>query len=260
MSINFNNDNTTKILNVRPDLSVLNATLVPVHESAAIPGSSDVAGIELRILPPFIKDNHTMRVWPFPGKAKLYFLTMVISDVPGQLNGLMDINTFPRIGKGEWLPINQTIFYWEKETAADQAPNQLHMMCAVIKSKEALRETGSILASVREDTEYKDLMQTLAAVINDASSYSLVTNITLQVARIVGRYLGRVDDKPIGTVINSFTRLHGDWDMLGITPIHVETKNVNFSFELIVRDNDRLTTSPYRPPIPISDLPSKKAA
>jgi len=53
-----------------------------------IPFSGDVAGIELRMLPPLIRDNHTLSCWPFPGRARLYCLTLVISDAANQLTGL----------------------------------------------------------------------------------------------------------------------------------------------------------------------------
>ncbi|HRO41887.1 MAG TPA: hypothetical protein PL009_03585 [Flavipsychrobacter sp.] len=239
MPIQFNDPRTTKILNTHI-ASVTPANLSVKDERNFIPDSGDVAGIELRMLPPYIRNNRTPRFLFFPGNARLYCLTMVISDVANQLAGIMDLNGFHAVGDNEFLPINKTIFYWENDSIDADAPNQVHIVSSIIKCKERLRNTGSILTTVKEDNEYKDLIDTLSSVVSDTVNFNLVANISLQLAKIVGRYMGKVDDQPIGTAINSFTRLHGDWDKLGITPVNVATKNVDFRYELIVRDKERL--------------------
>ncbi len=208
-------------------------------EGYSIPDSGDVAGIELRLLPPFIRDNHTLRFWPFPARAHLYCLTVVVSDAANQLSGGIDLSGFPRIGRGEHLPLHKTIYYWEAGSTTGRPPNQLHAMCSVIKSKESLRETGEVLQTVRDDGEYQDLIGRLGSLVSDAGSFNAVAGLTLQLSRIVGRYLGRVDNRPIGTVVRSFTRLRGDWDGLGVTPVPAPTPCVDFEFELIVRDRQR---------------------
>jgi len=237
MSINFDSQ-TTKIINRLWD-SFSPYRFNDDLPGSLIPGSANVAGIELRMLPPFIRNNRTPRFLFFPGNAKLYCLTMVISDAANQLSGAMDLSAFHGVGDSEFLPVNKTIFYWEKKTAENLAPNQVHVVSSIIKSKGALRETGDILSRVKDDSEYQNLIGTLGTIVADTASFSMVTNISLDVARIVGRYMGKVDDQPIGTAINSFTRLHGDWDQLGINPVHITTKNVDFSYELIIRDNER---------------------
>ena len=45
-----------------------------------------------------------------------------------------------------------------------------------------------------------------------------------------------IEDKDLGTVINSYTTLHGDFDKKGINRFSYPTRNVDFTFELIVRD------------------------
>lgn len=213
----------------------------PPGDPGHIPDSGDVAGIELRLLPPYIRNNRTLRIWPFPARAQLYCLTLVVSDAANQLTGSVDLTGFPRIGNGEYLPIHKTVYYWEDgaDPQAVRPPNQLHAMCSIIKSKEGLRETGDILQTVKEDEEYQDLLGRLGSLITDAGQFANVAGLTLQLSKVVGRYLGRVDDRPIGTVVRSFTRLRGDWDRLGVTPINASTPCVDFHFELIVRDQYR---------------------
>lgn len=211
-----------------------------VHPSSAVPVSGHATGIELRMRPPFIRDNHTLRFWPFPGRARLYCLTMVVSDTENQLTGAIDLSGFPGVGDKEYLPINKTIYYWQSDDKSPKAPNQVHVMCAIIKSKEALRDTGDILSQAKYDQEYRDVIGQLSDVVADAASFNLVAQLSLQVAGIVGRYLGRVRDRPIGTVISSFTRLHGDWDRMGVNALSIPTRDVDFNLELIIRDASRL--------------------
>jgi hypothetical protein len=240
MILDFLNEETSQIQN-----DVFGQDALAPHENyeeghSIIHSSGDVAGIEIRMLPPLVRNNHTIKFWPFPGRARLYCLTLVVSDASNQLTGLMELNAFPRIGDGDLLPINKTIYYWqEDESGIAKPPSQVHVMCSIIKSKEALRETADVLASVKDDEGYKSIVGELSSVLSNAASLTTVTSLTMQAAHIVGRYLGKVDDQPIGTVVNSFTRLHGDWDRLGINPVTVRTRDVDFSFELIIRDQYR---------------------
>ena len=201
--------------------------------------SSSVSGIELRLLPPLIKDNNTTRFGPFPGYAKLYCVVIVVSDVNNQLTGGIDLQGFPRIGDNENLPINKTIFYWLKGSDLNKAPTQIHAMCSVIKSKKSLRQAGEIMAAMKDDDGYKSITQQLASIATNATAVGTVISIVTELAGIVGKYLGQVEDKPIGTVINSYTVINGDFDKVGVNELKYPTKKVDFEFDLIVRDKSR---------------------
>src|SRR5574337_1209527 len=140
MAINFLDPETTQLSNGNIKLSGALSSLSKSEISSLIKTSKDVTGVELRMLPPLIKDNHTPAVWPFPGFSKLYCLTVVVSDIPNQSVGAIDLKGFPRIGDNEHLPINKTIFYWQSSNEKEEGPNQIHVMCSVMKSKEALRD------------------------------------------------------------------------------------------------------------------------
>ncbi len=236
MAINFIDPETTGISNAGLVLPATFNSLNSSEVSSIIQSSKDSTGIELRMLPPLITDNHTPVVWPFPGYSKLYCLTIVVSDVTNQLAGQIDLKGFARIGDNERLPINKTIFYWQSQKEEDKAPNQIHTFCSILKSKESLRNVGEIMGSVKDDSDYKSLITTLGKVAKDAASFNIVTDIVVQIAGIVGKYLGKVEDKPLGTIINSYTTLHGDFDKIGISQLVYLTRDVNFEFQMVVRN------------------------
>ncbi len=236
MAINFLDPETTSVSNRFETSKKVSVKSNGKRAARKIESSDDVTGIEIRMLPPFIKDNGTPAVWPFPGYARFYCLTIVVSDVDNQLAGSIDLKGFQRIGDNEHLPINKTIFYWQSQAATDKAPNQIHVMCSIIKSKKDLRDVGNILASVKSDDNYKTLMGTLKSIAKNAAKFTVVTDIITQIAGIVGGFLGKVEDKPLATVINSYTTLHGDFDKIGITPLVYPTRNADFHFHLVVRD------------------------
>ncbi len=250
MAINFFDPETTQISNGALRLAGPMSSLGKSALSSIIQTSKASTGIELRMLPPLIKDNHTPAVWPFPGYSKLYCLTIVVSDVTNQLAGAIDLKGFPRIGDNERLPINKTVFYWQSNSNKDTGPKQIHTMCTVMKSKQGLRDVGKILGSIKEDDEYKNLITSLGKLAKDAAKFNLVTDIVMQLAGVVGRLLGNVEDKPLGTVINSYTTLHGDFDKIGISQLIYPTRDVDFEFQMVVRNQkeeiaiaEKLTTS-----------------
>lgn len=236
MSLQFLDPETTQISGGEVKLAGPLSALGVSELATGIGSSKTTTGIELRMLPPLIKDNHTPAVWPFPGFSKLYCLTIVVSDVTNQLAGTIDLKGFQRIGDNETLPINKTIFYWQSSAEDTRAPNQIHVMCTVIKSKQSLRDIGEIMSGMKNDTDYKDVIATLGQLASNAAKLNVVTDLMLQIAGIAGKYLGKVEDKALGTVINSYTTLYGDFDKLGITQLVYPTRDVDFEFQLIIRD------------------------
>jgi hypothetical protein len=205
---------------------------------APIYNSGDVSGIELRMMQPYIRENGTSRIFPFPGYANIYCLTIVVSDVSNQLAGHIDLNGFQRIGDREYLPVNKTLFYWQSENGDDKAPNQIHTMCTLMKSKKGLRKAGEVIASVKSDNDYKDLISSLAGLATNAAQFSTVAGIMMQITGIVGKYLKDVEDKPIAAAVNSYTTLHGDFDRPGVIPSTSATRDADFHWKLVVRKKD----------------------
>lgn len=237
MAIDFLDTSTTSLSkNLNKELTAGNTTNAGLRGIADVLTSKDISGVELRMLAPLIKDNHTPKSFLSKGFANLYGVTIVVSDVVNQLAGALDIKGFPRIGDHEFLPVNKTVFYFQKGETTGNPPSQVHIMATIIKSKEGLRNVGEIMGSINKDEGYKSLIGSVGSLVKDASKFNVISDVVLQVAGIVGKYLGKVEDKALGTVINSYTTLHGDFDKLGINSLVYPTRDVDFNFDLVVRD------------------------
>jgi len=204
-----------------------------LKKSGVIPVSK-LTGIEVRMLPPLIKDNRTAPFLLFPGYARLYCITIVVSDVQNQLAGVIDLKGFQRIDDNEHLPINKTIYYWQQMNEEEKAPNQIHIHCSVIKSKEDIRNVAQILANLESNAEFKTLKDALKVMTTSPAGE--IIDIMSQLATFVGGFLGKIEDKPLGAMVRSFTSLGGELSAVGVTPLYVETRNVDFDFKIFVRD------------------------
>jgi len=219
------------------------------------PETGNISGIAIRMLPPFIRDNRQLKIWPFPGNARLYCLTTVVSDVHNELTGTMDLSGFARVGRNDFLPVNKLIYQWQRQTPQQSLPDNVHIMCSVIKSREPIRDTDRVLAAVKNDSDYRDIVDHLNAVISGTASFAMVTNMTVKIAAVISRYLGKTTDMPVATVVDSFSRLHGDWDKPGIRQVGMSARNADFGFEVIVYDDDPLSTARTVQGVPLPDAP-----
>ena len=243
-----------------PEISVVNNGMASSgnqdDDFESVTTSSEVTGMELRMLAPLIKDNHTPKFLAFPGYSKLYCLTLVVSDADNQMVGAIDLSGFPRIGDNETLPINKTLYYWQAASEASVSPNQIHVMCTIMKSKKTLRDTGTILNTLKDDEQYKGLTGQLSKLARNVTSFNAVTDTIVQIAGVVGKYLGTVEDKALGTVLNSYTTIHGDFDKTGANTFSYTTRNVDFTFELTIRNKPQAVL----PAGPVAAEPVRAAA
>lgn len=226
-----------------PEIAVVNNGIASSDKQdddfESVTTSSEVSGMELRMLAPLIKNNQTPKFLAFPGYAKLYCLTLIVSDADNQMVGSIDLTGFPRIGDNETLPISKTLYYWQAADETSVSPNQIHVMCTIMKSKKALRDTGSILNTLKDDEQYKGLTGQLSKLAKNVTSFNVVTDTLVQIAGVVGKYLGNVEDKALGTVLNSYTTIHGDFDKTGVNAFSYTTRNVDFKFELTIRNKQQ---------------------
>lgn len=228
---------TTSVPSYLDDLLQPSTGFITRGDSPSIIGhSSKVSGIELRMLPPLIKNNGKHK--PLLGRdlAELYCLTIVASDLDNQLVGGIDLKGFPRIGDNEPLPINKTIFYWQANDETKAGPNQVHFISRVIRSRQNLRDVGLVMTEAKNDSDFKELVTNIGSMLKNASPLTAISEGIFFLSSIIGKYLGKVQDKDIGTVINSFTTLHGDYDKKGIFLHTYPTTNIDFKYELVVRD------------------------
>jgi hypothetical protein len=203
-----------------------------------IPTSKDISGIEIRLSNVTILDNKTPKVFPFPGYAKVYFVNLVVSDLSADAISL-DLNGFEKVDDGDKLSLDRTLFSWKQTGSSTIVPSQIHVFSSLIKSKQPLRDVAKIMADVKNDSNYKDTVSSLDTILKTASSVTNISTLIFQVAGIVGGFLGKVDDKPLLTWVQSFTDINGDFDILGKTDKNAANKFASMNLSITIRDKDR---------------------
>ncbi|TGE03840.1 hypothetical protein [Hymenobacter fodinae] len=201
-----------------------------------IPQSSEVSGIEVRLSQVLIKDNGTETIWPFPGYADVYVLIVVLDNLTKEPQTLT-LQGFAGVDDHESLPVDRTAYFWKKETDSSPAPSQIHVLLSVLKSKNKLRNTGKVLAHVKENPEYTSLIAQIGKAV--AGPTGVAVDLLLQVGTVVGSILERVEDKPLFTQVISFTDLNGNFDSLGKTTHSQQNNNVETVLTLTIRDRKR---------------------
>lgn len=202
-----------------------------------IPTTGEISGIELRLSRAHILDNRTPNIGPFPGYAKVYFLTLVVSDVKNQAV-FVDVKGFPKVDDKEDLPIDNTLYYWKK-TGNATPPSQVHVFSSIIKSKQALRDTGKLLQELKDDNGYKSALTTVVEAVTSATPVAPIVDQITNLANIIGGFLGKVEDKPLISVLQSYTDLNGDFDVLGKVSKEYRSKYAVLGLSLTVRDKER---------------------
>lgn len=206
--------------------------------SGNIPSSKDISGIEVRLSNVNISDNKTPKVFPFPGFARVYFVNLIVSDLSADTLSL-DLNGFEKVDDGDKLSLDRTLFAWKKTEKNTIAPSQIHVFSSLIKSKQPLRDVAKIMSEVKNDSNFKDTVTSLNSIMKTASNVTNISNLIFQVAGIVGGFLGKVDDKPLLTWVQSFTDLNGDFDILGKTDKNATNKFASMNLSIIIRDKER---------------------
>lgn len=206
--------------------------------TGAIPTSNEISGIEIRLSDVVIHDNKTAKVWPLPGLAKVYFLNIVISDINAAPIDLA-LKGFEKVDDGDSLNIDRSLYFWQETDQSKIAPTQVHIFTSLLKSKEDLRNVADVLSKISSDDDYKSLVTDISTIIKDASQLTNISNIVFKVADIAGKYLGKIEDKPLLSWFQSFTNINGDWDHDGKTEKKADNKYAGMKLTCIVRDKDR---------------------
>lgn len=231
MSIKFNPEDT------QIDVFSLKRDIV-TRTGGDIKSSDELSGVEIRLSKVLIINNGTPKIFPFPGLAQFYLLIIVMSDVGEGLQSI-DLKGFPKVDDGEELPVDRTIFYFKKTKKSQKTPGQIHVWISVIKSKENLRDVGNILSEVTKDPEYNSWMTKIKEALSLANPANQIIDIIGKIADVAGKYLGKVEDKPMLAWQQSFTDISGDLDALGKHILTKENDKVALGLTLIVRDKAR---------------------
>lgn len=205
-----------------------------------VPNSREISGIEVRLSRVVVHDNKTARVWPFPGLARMYFMCVVLSDA-AKKPVTIDLKGFQKVNDGDALQIDRTLYYWKKNKATrrEEAPSQVHLFICMLKSKEALRDTGRMLKAISSDKSFKSAASDAKKLLKKSGDAAAITGMLFNLAGAAGRWLGEVDDKPLFAWAQSFTDINGDFDVLGKTDKQASNKYVSMALSVIIRDASR---------------------
>lgn len=209
---------------------------------ASISSSNKITGLELRMRDIKILNNRTPAIWPFPGNASFYLLTITLDNISKDPKEV-DLRGFRGIGDNTPLQINRTLYYWKAEKPTDKHPSQIHCMVCIIKSKAGLRKTGEILKKAKASKEYTSILENLGKVVADPAlaTTTAIANVVVELGNFIGSFLEEVQDQPHYTRFASFTDIAGDFDTLGENSYPDEHKSENAKCNLIlfVRDVSR---------------------
>jgi hypothetical protein len=228
-------------MDLQTDALVDTIALPATSEKAAalndvsISTSRNVTGLEVRLSQVHIKNNRNNFLF-LHGRADIYLMLLVVDNLGAEPKALT-INTFPDVGDNEDLPITDAVYDWQSSEAQTVAPNQIHIMLSVLKSKKTLRDAGDALVAAKNSAEYKSTLTQLIEAV--AKAPAQVADLALSLGGIVGGFLSDVEDKPLFTQVVSFTDIYGDFDALGKTEHTQENDFVSTDLTLVVRDVQR---------------------
>ncbi|KAA9333435.1 hypothetical protein F0P96_10730 [Hymenobacter busanensis] len=211
----------------------------PIGRSA-VPDSAHVSGIEIRLSRVLVKDNHTPRVGPFPGRADVYLLVVIFDDLMQEPQTL-SLEGFQGVNDDDALLVDRTVYYWKKDDSS-RPPSQIHVLVSLLKSKKQLRNTAQVLAAAKTSAPYQNLVSQVAGAIATAPTQAV--NLILQLGTTVGSLLTDVEDRTLFTQVASFTDLNGDFDAVGKTAHEQQNHYVATTLTVVVRDADRVPATP----------------
>ena len=157
---------------------------------------------------------------------------------------VLDLQGFRGIGDNTYLPIKRTLYYWnEKGKASNEYPQQIHAAVTIVKSKKGLRQTGSLLKRIKQDSEYKNIVSSIDPLLANPTTIavSAISNSLAELSSLIGKAIEGVEDRPHYARMASFTDISGNFDTLGehIYPDDHPNENASTDLVLYVRDKSR---------------------
>jgi hypothetical protein len=196
-----------------------------------------IFNIKLRMTPTLIKKNGARSIWNTEKKAKLYFLTIVIEDKSGMLNGFIILDSFANVGNNDYINVHRTLYNWAG-TSHTNMPDRLFFISTVIRCERRIKDSENIFENLKNDVRYQELAQTLSSIVSDTASFPSIVNIALKILEVTKKYMGRIDHNSLATITHYFSRNLGDLDKIGKFILSKSTSNIDFHFELIVHNKE----------------------
>jgi hypothetical protein len=150
---------------------------------------------------------------------------------------VLNIKGFADVDDGEQLPVDRTVYYWEKDETKKKPPGAIHILISILKSHEGIRDPGKALASLRKKDDFKAVIKAVIAAATGGGAG--IYEAFLPMVAVIGEILGKIDDTPLFTTVLSYTDINGDFDQLGRHLYPQKNRYVDMVTTLIVRDATR---------------------
>lgn len=191
------------------------------------------SSIELTLLSPFIKRNRDNDSWfLIPSKQNLYCITIVVDNANDIFKENLYLNLFELVKNRSYLPCQDIIYSWENGNTAE--PSCIYFATSIIRCQRCLKNPNEIMASVKHDERYVSLIDKMSSFVPETTSLAHIANIMLQILEVLISHLGKVDNIPLGIVVNSVSYFDGDLERQQERSICLNTKNVDFRYDLMV--------------------------
>jgi hypothetical protein len=225
------------MINFRQSLYTEEHAFKPLQQGTAHTGN--ICGLEINVNNVLVKNNNTPAVFPFPGYAKVYFLNLVAANLRGA--GLrLQLKAFEKVENDDALAMDKTLCTWQRERPEEAAPGELHIFSALIKSRQPLRDTASVLSEVQRDGSYKLLTAALDSLLKSNTPAEDISNLLFNIAGIVGKYLGKLDEKPLFCWLQSFTGITTAHEVLGKTEKAAANYYASMGLSITIKDEVRM--------------------
>ena len=225
------------MINFRQSLYTEEHAFKPLQPGTTPPG--DICGLAINLNHVLVKNNNTPAVAPLPGYAKLYFLNMVAANMGGTSLRL-HLKAFEKVENDDALNVDKTLCSWQRNKPGETAPADVHVFSALIKSKQPLRDTASVLSEVQRDSSFKLLSAALDNLLKSKTGVEDISNLVFNLAGIVGKYLGKVDEKPLFCWLQSFTGMGSNSEVLGKTEKAAGNLYASMGLSINIKDEVRV--------------------
>ncbi|HVW99540.1 MAG TPA: hypothetical protein VHA52_03735, partial [Candidatus Babeliaceae bacterium] len=150
-----------------------------------ITGSEEVPDtithLRLNMLSLNVRESKLPYFWHGLTSRGLCCLTFVISDTCDRYDGMISVDSFSMHAKDNYFPMFNNIYDWEMDKHK-YMPRQVHVICAVFRSRQVIKNIQQVIDNIKADPSYRDLSEKLLSLVPGSASFNHIASIGLQIS------------------------------------------------------------------------------